>query len=185
LGAHVWSKRFGNTANDHGFSVAVDSSGNVLVTGSFLRTVDFGGGNLTAGYASIFVAKYSAAGTHIWSKGFMDYGEDAGYAITADTSGNVIVTGVFAGTVDFGGGSLTNAGVSSIFVAKYSAAGTHIWSEQFGNPGGQDVGTGIAVDRSGNTILTGYYSSSLDFGFGSMTSTSASSWDIFLVKFAP
>ncbi len=39
---HLWSKRFGAASFDRGDSVAVDSAGNVLVTGYFLGTVDFG-----------------------------------------------------------------------------------------------------------------------------------------------
>ena len=57
---HLWSKRFGTPPWDRGRSVAVDSGGNVLVTGGFEGTVDFGGGGLTsAGDHDIFLAKYS------------------------------------------------------------------------------------------------------------------------------
>ena len=59
-GGHLWSKRFGDTGFDLGFGSAVDGSGDVVVTGSFDGTVNFGGGNLTsAGSKDIFVAKFS------------------------------------------------------------------------------------------------------------------------------
>jgi hypothetical protein len=45
-----------------------------------------------------------------------------------DGGGNVVVTGYFQGTVNFGGGSLTSAGGTDIFLFKYSAAGAHVWS---------------------------------------------------------
>src|SRR3990170_6282915 len=70
--SHLWSKRFGSTIDDYGYAVAVDGNGDVLLTGSFQGTVNFGGGNLTsAGLEDIFVAKYSGAdGAHLWSKRF-------------------------------------------------------------------------------------------------------------------
>ena len=63
----------------------------------------------------MFVAKFDAAGKHLWSQRFGDIGS---YAIAVDRADNVLVTGSFEGTVDFGGGTLTSAGFSDIFVAK-------------------------------------------------------------------
>lgn len=57
-GSHLWSRRFGSNLDDDGNSLAVDASGNVLVTGFFRNTVDFGGGGLTsAGSTDIFLLK--------------------------------------------------------------------------------------------------------------------------------
>ena len=91
----------------------------MLVTGFFEATVDFGGGGLTsAGLGDIFVAKYDAAGNHLWSKRFGGPSGGYGYSVTVDSANHVFVTGGFVGTVDFGGGGLTSAGQSDIFVAK-------------------------------------------------------------------
>ena len=52
------AKRFGSTSWDNGMAVATDGTGNVLVTGSFGGTVDFGGGPLTsAGADDIFLLR--------------------------------------------------------------------------------------------------------------------------------
>jgi len=183
-GAHLWSKRFGDTDYDLGYDVAADTSGNVLLAGNFSGTVDFGGGPLTsAGSRDIFVAKFSGAdGSHLWSKrlGAADY--DVPYAVAADGSGNVIVTGSFYDTVDFGGGPLTSAGSYDIFVAKFSGVdGAHLWSRQFGGPN-QDTGNGVAVDGSGNVLVTGEFMGPVNFGGGPLTS--AGSFDIFVAKFS-
>ena len=126
---HLWSQRFGqrlgDTGVDAGQGIAVDGADNILVTGLFQGTVDFGGGPLTsAGVSDIFVAKYDAAGAHLWSQRFGDTGFDQGNAIAVDGADDVLVTGYFGGTVDFGGGPLTSAGRgdifrSDIFVAKF------------------------------------------------------------------
>jgi len=92
-----------------------------------------------------------------------------------------MITGYFVGPVDFGGGSLSSTGMD-IFVAKYSSSGTYFWAEGFGGVS-SDVGSGIAVDKSGNVFTTGYFQDRVDFGGGMLPSDGT--LDIFLVKLAP
>ena len=64
-----------------------------------------------------------------------------------DPSGNLVVTGTFSGTVNFGGAALTDAGGGDIFLAKYSPTGTHLWSERFGSASSfGEVVNHLAVD---------------------------------------
>jgi uncharacterized protein (AIM24 family) len=164
-GNHLWSKRFGDAAPQFGHSVAADASGNLVLTGYFFGSLDFGGGPLT-GQTSLYVAKLDAGGNHIWSKAF-----DAaiGHSIAADPSGNVVVTGEFYGNVDFGGGPLTNSGNEDIFVAKFDANGSHLWSRGFGDGHVNQVGRSIAVDAADNVIVTGALTGTADFGGGPRT----------------
>lgn len=119
-GTHLWSKRFGDATEQIIEAVAVDGSGNVIVAGWFLGTIDFGGGALTsAGSYDIFVAKLGPDGTHLWSQRFGNSQSQTVSALAVDGSGNVIAAGSFFGTVDFGGGALTCAGEQDIFVAKF------------------------------------------------------------------
>jgi hypothetical protein len=180
-GAHQWSQRFGNTGSDYGYSVAVDGSANIFVTGSFWGTVNFGGGNLvSAGAGDVFFAKYNSSGTHQWSRRFGSTSSDFGNCVAADGSGNVFVTGYFEGTVDFGGGGLVSAGGWDIFLAKYDASGGHQWSQRFGSTS-TDRGWSVAVDGSGGVFMPGNFSGTVDFGGGGLVS--AGSYDIFLAKY--
>ena len=184
-GTHLWSHGFGDAGLDEGFGVAADGAGNVLVTGSFQGTVDFGGGALisTSGSSDIFVAKFSAAGTHLWSHGFGDTNLDLGFGVVEDGANNGFVTGYFQGAVDFGGGALTStSGSTDIFVAKFSAAGTHLWSRRFGGTE-EDIGLAIAADEAGNVLVTGFFEDTVDFGGGALTSASAFTMDIFVAKY--
>jgi hypothetical protein len=63
----------------------------------------------------------------LWSKSFGNAGFDVATATAIDSAGNVVVTGYFQGTVDFGGGPLTTAGEDDIFVAKLDSSGNHLW----------------------------------------------------------
>ena len=181
-GVHQWSKRFGDTADQYGGSVAVDAPGNIIVTGDFLGTVTFGGANLTtAGSTDIYVAKFSPAGTHQWSKRFGDSNLQYGVAVAADASGNVIITGTFDGTLNFGGSNLIGSGLSGdIYLAKFNSAGVHQWSQRFGDTNGQN-GASVATDASENVVLTGYSDGTVNFGGGNLTSAGQS--DILLAKF--
>ena len=131
-GTLAWAKSVGNTNDDQGNAISLDSSGNPHVTGSFTDTVTFGSGepnqtSLTsalAGFRDAFVAKYNSDGTLAWAKRAGGMLDDLGFGIAVDGLGNSYVTGIFAGTAIFGSGepnqtSLTSAGMHDIFIAKF------------------------------------------------------------------
>ena len=171
---------FGGTATDQPKDVAVDGSGNVHITGRFRGTVDFGAGNVTsAGDYDVFVTKLNAAGAHQWTTTFGGTNTDISYGVAVDGSGNVHVVGHFDGTVDFGAGNVTSAGVGDVFVTKLNSSGAHQWTTTFGGTA-SDNGLDVAVDGSGNVHITGIFSSTVDFGAGNVTS--AGSQDVFVTK---
>jgi len=180
-GAHLWSRRFGGAGNDICRAVAVDGSGNVVVTGSFSNTVNFGGSDLvSAGNVDVFVAKFNASGVHQWSQRFGSTSGDEGEAMAVDGSGNVVVTGYFQLTVNFGGVPLVSAGSGDIFVARYNASGVHQWSQRFGSTL-NDIGQAVAVDASGSAVAQGYFNGTVNFG--GLNLVSAGGQDIFLAKY--
>ena len=107
----MWSKRFGGTSDDAASALAVDARGNVYFTGYFRATIDFGGGPLTVPFTTdldVYITKLDAAGNYVWAKNFTNDGNERGYGIAVDGSGNVAITGYFSNTVNFGGTSLTS-----------------------------------------------------------------------------
>jgi hypothetical protein len=178
------SNRFGGVSNDQGLGVAVDSGDDVVLTGFFDGTMDFGGGPLTsAGGFDIFVAKLEGDGSPVWSRRLGGTSLDQGLGVAVDSGDDVVLTGFFNGTVDFGDGPLTSAGLADIFVAKYSASeGSHLWSRRFGSTS-TDQGLGVAVDSGGDVVVTGAFADTVDFGRRRLTS--AGSDDIFLLRLRP
>jgi hypothetical protein len=179
-GVHQWSKRFGSTSSDVGYNVAADGSGNIVMAGRFVGTVDFGGGSLvSAGSTDIVLAKYNSAGTHQWSKRFGGASSDEGLDVALSASGSVFVTGFCSFNVDFGGGPHT-ASIEDIFLAKYNSSGIHQWSQIFGSTD-LDHGNGVAVDAAGNAFMTGQFRETVNFGGGVLNAVGPG--DIIIAKY--
>jgi len=93
------------------------------------------------------------------------------------------MTGYFQMTADFGGGTVTSAGLRDIFVATYAANnGSHRWSMR-GGGADDETSQGVTVDAAGDVLAIGYFRGTANFGYGSITS--AGSADVFLLCMTP
>ena len=98
-----------------------------------------------------------------------------------DGSGNVYTTGQFSGTVDFGAGDVTAAGVNrDIYITKLNSSGAHQWTNTYGDSPA-DWGSGVALDTAGNVHVTGTFLGTVDFGAGNVSSAAGGN-DGFVVK---
>lgn len=152
-GAMVWTK---SVLAEEGFGIAVDQDDNIYVTGEFNGTVDFNPGpgiyNLTylGFWKAAFILKLNAQGDFLWARKIEDANS---FDIALDPGGNCYVTGTI------------NA---SSFVAKYSASGNQVLYKEFGSGvmGAGAMAQDIAIDASGNMLLTGRYAGIVDFDPG-------------------
>jgi hypothetical protein len=165
-----------------GLRVAVDYGGNIFAVGHFKTSIDFSGGAdagpcFLAGSASdddAFVVKLDPAGRCIWARAYGGAGNQEAYRLGLDLSDttDVVVTGEFQGTMDFGGGQvLTSAGGYDVFVARLSGAtGSTVWARGFGDSADQ-IGQGIGTDGVnvyvGGTFSGSVYFAATDAGLGS------------------
>jgi hypothetical protein len=184
-GAASWLGSFGVNGQQQAYSVAVGGGDDVIIAGGFTVVLPLGGSGppplFSAGGSDAFVAKFDTSGIYQWALAFGDasmYQE--ALAVATDAQGNIYVVGDFDGTINFGGNTLTSAGLIDGFLAKLSPTGVHLWSKRFGTNGPQ-VLTHVAVDSAGNVIVLGKGQSSIDFGGGVLTS--AGGMDVFLAKF--
>jgi hypothetical protein len=116
------SLRFGDASAQSLAAVAVDSSGNVVIAGSFTGTLDFGGGvSVSATTQSGFVAKLSSTGTALWAKSFGGAGSVRFTALAIEPGQTALWVGgdaTSSGTLSSGGGALTVTGERDAFVLK-------------------------------------------------------------------
>ena len=166
-GAFEWVKTYGSTSNlaDRAFDIDIDSSSNVYITGYFQGTVDFGSGNITAaGGSDIFVLKLDSSGTFQWVYTAGGTGNDNGKGIAVDTDGNILLTGIYSNTVNFGSGNITSEGYFDFYVLKLNSSGTLQWLYATGGDYSNDEALSIDTDSNNNSYITGYVKSTVNFG---------------------
>lgn len=185
-GQLLWAKKFGDSDVQTASSIGVDANGNVYVTGNFKGAINFGGGNLNAAgalFVDVYLAKLGSDGGHVWSKSFGDTNVQNVRSMAVDTAGNIIITGFFQNDINFGGATLTSAGLYDVFLAKFTTDGMHQWSRRFGDAAGDQNGRAVVLDSTGNVYLAGDIGGSIDFGGGVMTATATKV--AFATKFDP
>ena len=185
----VWSTYLGGSSDDDGRGIAVDASGNVLLTGTTASSGWTSGGFDTTydGGYDAFVVKLSPTGGHLWSTYLGGSSSDYGAGIAIDASGNVLVTGNTRSSGWTSGGfdtTYSGGDGGDAFAAKLSPTGGHLWSTYLGGSNG-DSGLGIAVDASGNVLVTGETSSSGWTSGGFDTMYNGGSYDAFVAKLSP
>ncbi len=167
-GDHLWSNAYGaaigNGINQtHARAMASDPAGNVIVVGTFRGLVSFGGPTLATpvGVTDMFVAKYDAAGNHLWSKDFSTNMVDQivqPNGVAVDAAGNLVIVGRYTGLAGFGpnlgGGALLHTDGNEVFVVKLEAAGDHQWSEGYLAVGDQQADA-VALDTTGRVAVVG------------------------------
>src|SRR3569832_1702689 len=125
--------------------------------------------------------------TREWVKTFGSTGDDAGESVTVDGQGNVYVTGLFVGTVDFDPGTgvdqYTAQGGGDVFITKYTSEGSYAWTKVMSGAG-YEQGLAVATDSNGYVYVYGWFNGSVDFdpGQGSYVLAPASGANLFLSK---
>ncbi len=158
----LYSTYLGGSGDDRGNGIAVDSAGNMYVTGDTTSTnfptlnalqTSFNGGNYDA-----FITKINASGSAlIYSTYLGGGGFDTGSGIAVDSAGNAYVTGL-TGSTNFPTLNALQPALSntfSAFVAKISASGSSLTYSTYLGGGAYYRGTGIAADSVGNAYVTG------------------------------
>lgn len=129
-GNFVWARNMGGATADIGTEIALDASGNVYTTGSFLNVADFDPGagvfNLTSsGAQDVFISKLDASGNFVFAVKLSSASDELGQSIFIDPSNNIYSTGYFQTTTDFDPSAATFAltsvgGGADVFVHKMS-----------------------------------------------------------------
>lgn len=171
-GVRLWTRQMGvATSNTKGYAITTDSSGGIYVTGYTNGGLD---GNTLTGTNDLFIIKYDGSGNKLWTKQLGASTKDTyGYGITTDPTGGIYVTGYTFGGLD----GNTLAGTYDLFITKYDASGTRIWTKQKGVTSKLTSGRAITSDPYGGVYVTGTTSAGLDGN--TLTGTT----DVFVAKY--
>lgn len=163
-----WAKNGGLTSNEEASCIAVDTSGNSYIAGSFRDSISFDGNKIySSGGLDVFLAKYNRYGDFVWVVSGGGSSDDNCYATEVNNKGEVYIAGDFGGSksssATFGTGgkavTLNSAGNTDAFIVKYLSDGTLGFAKSMGDKG-EEYAYGLAVDTTGDAYMTGSFSSS-------------------------
>jgi hypothetical protein len=187
----AYSTYLGGSSNDYGRDIAVDSAGNVYVTGN-TWSGDFPTRNamdtILGGSQDVFVTQIVSA-NGVYTYGYSTYlggtGSDEGSGIAVDSAGNAYVTGEtrsgdfpIRNAIDTALGGDTDAFVTQIIST--SGVYTLAYSTYLGGSS-PDWGNDIIVDSVGNVYVTGD-TLSTDFPTRNAIQTDQSGVDVFITQ---
>ncbi len=152
-GTKLWSKTFGGTDSDGGYSIRQTTDGGYIIAGS---TRSYG-----AGMDDFWLVKTDSNGTKLWSKTFGGTDGDNPSAVQQTLDGGYIITGY---TKSYGAGNM------DIWLVKTDSNGTKLWAKTFGGSENDDAWDVQQTSDSGYIIT------------GSTESYGAGSTDFWLVK---
>jgi hypothetical protein len=172
--SYAYSTYLGGSAEDDGFGIAFDSSGNAYVTGE-TESPNFPtlGGvppNTSAGSTfDVFVSKIAADGsslvysTYIAGSG-SGKGSDSGNAIAVDSKGDAFVAGGtestnFPTTAGSFQPKIVSGAIGNAFIFELNPAGSALTYSTYLGGSVSDVALGVAVDSTGDVYAAGKTSS--------------------------
>ncbi|MCB9749655.1 MAG: hypothetical protein H6713_06560 [Myxococcales bacterium] len=174
-GAPLWGRAYPTPSASLGVGLAAHATGDVFLHARHGGDIDLGGGPLPG---TQLVARISADGQHVWSRGFAGAAVD----LAAGADGSPVLTGTFTGSVDFGGGPLDAQGLQDIFIAKLDPDGGHLWSAGYSASEGYPRVTDLDVDASDAVYATGFFRKLLDLGGDAPLNNNTQTEHVFAVK---
>lgn len=174
-GALQWNTFLGSDQVDYGNDLAVESSGNVFITGSSASTWGAPLLPFSGGFTDAFISKLNANGVLQWNTFLGGSGDDYGSGIALGGAEDVYVAG--SSSAGWGSPVLSYTAGEDAFAANLDGTGALQWNTFLGG-GGPDNGFDLVVDQSGYVFVTGQVDSS------GGSSPSPSTLDIFATKLA-
>jgi nicotinamide riboside kinase len=138
LGDTLWSRTYGGSGHDYGYSVQQTTDGGYIVAG---YTGSFG-----SGAADVYLIKTDSLGNTLWSRAYGGSDDDYGYSVQQTTDGGYIVAGL---THSFG------AGGGDVFVVKTHNNGGTLWSRTYGGSY-EDRGSSVQQTTDGGYVVAGF-----------------------------
>lgn len=183
--AIVYSTYIGGNLIDNADAMAVDSGGNVYVTG-FTRSANYPTKNAVQPALKdpdAFVTKLNATGTGLVFSTFLGgLNLERGSGITTDAAGNCYVTGR-SNSGDFPAKRSLRPprGLDDAFIAKFNRDGALLFSTLLGG-GANDYGHTVAADNNNNVVVAGRATRNFLITPGAFQSVLGGQADAFVTK---
>ncbi|POY37034.1 hypothetical protein C3K47_08225 [Solitalea longa] len=192
----LWAHNIGENYNtNQAVRIRTDLNGNVSITGDLRGSADFDpsptGVDIKSSNGDVdgFISKYDKNGNYLWSHSIGGSSLDRCASFDYDLDGNIYLSGLYTGTVDFDPSSsiynLTASGEFDSYIVKYDPNGKFIWAKSFGGSGKTYLHN-ARLDKDGNFYGAGGFSGTVDFDAGPGVSKGVNpnyGYDVFLIKY--
>ncbi len=118
-----WTRLLCSSSYDYGLDIAVDSSGNVYVSGFSTGPLD---GETYVGGSDVIIAKYDSNGQALWHDQFGSVESEDGENIALDNQGNIYISGTTYGNLDGNTNADSSYYTEDVFISKYNSSGQRI-----------------------------------------------------------
>jgi hypothetical protein len=180
-GALFWSKTFAASGFTKCHAAAATPEGGLVVSGWSSSDADFGGGPILPGAQAVsFAASFNGQGQHLVSRAF---GDSATLTrAVARPGGGVVIADNFAGKRTFDGTVVHTGsnGDRDFLLLELDAALRVTRVARFGNGGGEQLLSDLALAPDGAALVAGFFQTKLDLGWGLMRTAGYS--DAFLAR---
>ncbi|MBI3502509.1 MAG: T9SS type A sorting domain-containing protein [Bacteroidetes bacterium] len=136
----LWSKTYGSTGNDFGYSVEQTNDNGYIISG-------YRDDNFSIGYYDVYLIKIDSSGNLIWSKIFGGTDGDYSNCVHQTSDGGYILVGK---TVSFGNGD------EDCYLIKTTSNGNLLWSKLYGDSD-EDAGTFVQQTADGGYAILGAF----------------------------
>ncbi|MDI9633977.1 MAG: SBBP repeat-containing protein [Methanolinea sp.] len=190
----VYVVYIGGSGNETPLAIAIDPSGEAVLTGT-TESVDFPLAGAVQGYLAgntdAFALRLSPDGSDLLFSTYLGgTGADSGNAIALDPTGNIVIAG---DTSSFRMPDVDHPthteyrGNQDAFVLKLTGDGSEILYAEYIGGRQKDSGKGVAVDRDGNAYVTGEtFSADFPVANAYQSTLGGGQWsDAFVTKVAP
>ena len=185
-GTPEWLTAYGGSENDLAHIICTDERRNITIAGTLRTKIRVDRYTITpAGPADIMVLRTDRQGVTSWAT---TLGVKQGYptAMRADGQGNVMVAGLFSGSLNVGRRTMEAVGADDILLAELNGRGRITWTLTAGGVhtqmvrdhdrrgkaawlGLRDRASGLAVTREGRLVIAGEFVRSMRFGSRALT----------------
>jgi hypothetical protein len=170
LGKVVWTKHFKGYGYSYCYGIAVDTFGNIYLTGTFSDSIDIDPGPerhilKAVNNSNIYMVKFSSSGNLIWVNNIQSssYTNVSGLELTK--TNHLIIAGTIRALTSFNPLSsdydLSPVGMTDVYIAKYDTAGKIIWAKRISGNGHDQCGN-FTVDSDESIYITGHFREQID-----------------------
>jgi len=137
-GDTLWTRTYGGTEEDAGFSVQQTSDGGYIIAGS---TYSFG-----VGVSDFYLLKTDSSGVMLWTRTYGGFCFDEGFSVQQTSDGGYIITGE---TCSFGNGN------DDVYLVKTNSLGDTLWTRTYGGTY-KDWGISVQQTSDDGYIVAGW-----------------------------